>query len=337
MGPLISVIVPIYNVEPYLRACVQSILDQTWRELEIILVDDGSTDGSGALCDRFAAGDGRVRVIHQENSGTASGARNAGIEAATGQWFTFVDGDDFLDRDMIEYLYRLCESTGSQISRCGVRHVGFPVSKDIPGGDEDYAVYDGREAAEYVLLEMKDFTGSAAHTLFRADVVRQLRFREVRCREDQEYTFLAVFGCERVCCSRAPKYNYVWRSGNSASSPLLSKLSELDAVIGDMRRFAQSNAPQLLPAVDFRFADNALTFILEPAARARLTAEERTAMLALRQRVLRTRFDAGRLSRTSRLWYGALRLGMGPFTAVCRAVYACKIERTKIRERLRQK
>ena len=93
-GPLISVIVPVYNVEPYLTACVESVLRQTYSNLEVILLDDGSTDGSGRLCDGFAQKDARVRAVHQQNSGV-SAARNAGLDMAKGDYLYFLDGDDW--------------------------------------------------------------------------------------------------------------------------------------------------------------------------------------------------------------------------------------------------
>jgi len=101
--PLLSVIVPVYNVEAYVARCVESILNQTYKNLEVILVDDGATDASGAICDTFAAQDPRVRVIHKENGGLSS-ARNAGLETATGEYITFVDSDDWIEGDALEKL-----------------------------------------------------------------------------------------------------------------------------------------------------------------------------------------------------------------------------------------
>ena len=103
----ISVIVPVYNTEKYLRRCIDSILNQTYEALEVILVDDGSTDGSGAVCDEYAEKDARVRAIHQKNGGI-SAARNAGIDAASGQYIAFIDSDDYVTGDMLAELLRIC-------------------------------------------------------------------------------------------------------------------------------------------------------------------------------------------------------------------------------------
>ena len=117
MHDLISVIIPVYNVEEYLCRCVDSVLDQTYRNTEILLVDDGSPDNCPAICDEYARQDARVRVLHQENKGL-SGARNAGIDVAKGQWLAFVDSDDYLAPDFLERLLEACERTGSDLSVC---------------------------------------------------------------------------------------------------------------------------------------------------------------------------------------------------------------------------
>ena len=109
MKPLISVIVPVYNIIEYLPRCVHSITSQTYENLELLLVDDGSTDGTGELCDRLAAEDGRIRVFHKENGGSSS-ARNLGISQAKGEYLGFVDSDDYVEPDMYERLYGgICE------------------------------------------------------------------------------------------------------------------------------------------------------------------------------------------------------------------------------------
>ena len=115
--PKVSVIVPVYNAEKYFQECVDSILRQTLADLELILVDDGSTDSSPALCDRYAEQDLRVRVIHQANAGL-SAARNRGIEVATGEWIAFVDSDDFIDANMYRTMIIAAEAKGAQLAVC---------------------------------------------------------------------------------------------------------------------------------------------------------------------------------------------------------------------------
>ena len=120
--PAISVIVPIFNVENYVRKCVDSILNQTFSDIEIILVDDGSTDASGRICDEYLSKDDRIRVIHKENGGL-SDARNAGLDMCTGEYIGFVDGDDYIDGDMYELLYKNLIQYDADISMCRFRRI----------------------------------------------------------------------------------------------------------------------------------------------------------------------------------------------------------------------
>ena len=106
----VSIIVPVYNIENYIRVCVESILAQTYESFELILVDDGSKDNSGILCDEYAAIDSRVKVIHKENGGVSS-ARNTGLQQAKGKWIMYVDGDDWIEPDMIESLIETAKAT----------------------------------------------------------------------------------------------------------------------------------------------------------------------------------------------------------------------------------
>ena len=111
---MISIIVPVYNTEKYLRRCIDSVLAQTYQDFELLLIDDGSKDSSGAICDEYAAQDARVRVFHKENGGVSS-ARNVGLDNARGEWITFVDADDWIESDMLELLLRKGEETGADI------------------------------------------------------------------------------------------------------------------------------------------------------------------------------------------------------------------------------
>lgn len=135
--PLISVIVPVYNAEDYLRYCVDSILQQSYTNLEVILVDDGAKDSSPAICDEYATQDSRVTVIHQENGGIAK-AQNTGLDAAHGEYIAFSDNDDILDRRNIEYLLHALQNTGADMSKARWRQFGVSqlgeVSKEAETG-----------------------------------------------------------------------------------------------------------------------------------------------------------------------------------------------------------
>lgn len=114
---MISVIIPVYNVEPYLRKCLDSVVNQTYKELEIFIIDDGSTDGSGAICDEYVKADKRIRVFHTENRGLSC-ARNLGLDEVKGEWIGFVDSDDWIEPDMYEVLLTRAKETGADVVEC---------------------------------------------------------------------------------------------------------------------------------------------------------------------------------------------------------------------------
>ena len=140
---LISVIVPVYNVKEYLNTCVESILNQTYENLEVILVDDGSTDGSGEVCDSYAKTDARVQVLHTKNGGQAA-ARNRGIEVCNGEYLTFADSDDSMEPELIETLYFAQEKSGADLVSCRWRNVYEDGSVERSSGQTNGSVTVGR-------------------------------------------------------------------------------------------------------------------------------------------------------------------------------------------------
>ena len=150
--PLISIIVPVYNVKNYLEKCLQSICGQTYKNLEIILIDDGSSDGSGELCDLFAQRDGRIKVIHQTNAGQ-SAARNRGLAVAQGELLGFVDSDDWIEPDMYEFLYHLLKENGADISICS-HYIETAVKTRVKHSSGQFSSFS-REEAIRTLVEDK--------------------------------------------------------------------------------------------------------------------------------------------------------------------------------------
>lgn len=150
--PKVSVIIPVYNVERYFDRCVRSVLGQTLREIEVILVDDGSPDGCPAMCDAYAREDPRVRVVHKANAGLGM-ARNSGLDIATGEYVAFVDSDDFIDRRMYETLYRTAREHGLDTCYCGFNHYKNGVV--TPKREVDvFQLFKGKDAVRGFLLDM---------------------------------------------------------------------------------------------------------------------------------------------------------------------------------------
>ena len=186
MRDLISVIIPVYKVEKYLCRCVDSVLEQTYTNMEIILVDDGSPDNCPVMCDEYARQDSRVKVIHQENAGL-SGARNAGIDMAQGQWLAFVDSDDYLAAGFLERLYQACVDTGSSLSVCRWEYVR---GETIPEhGTGETRVYTGREMLANLYVPDGAYFVVAWNKLYRKELFEDIRYPLGRIHEDEATTY----------------------------------------------------------------------------------------------------------------------------------------------------
>jgi hypothetical protein len=201
--PLVSVIIPVYKVEDYLAECVDSVINQTYRNLEIILVDDGSPDGCGAMCDAYAAQDKRVRVLHKENGGLSS-ARNAGLEVMTGEWVLFVDSDDWIDLDTLETLLNRKDE------RADIIEFGYSYSF-VDREDPQLLFVDmlcsGREALS-ILVEGEKPMGLACDKLYRSSVIKNLRFIEGRYYEDTPFVIEALWQSHSFQYLPKPYYHY---------------------------------------------------------------------------------------------------------------------------------
>ncbi len=211
---LISVIVPVYNVEPYLRKCVDSILAQTWEEMEIILVDDGSPDSCGAICDNYARQDARVRVIHKENGGLSS-ARNAGTRAAAGEYLLYVDSDDYIEPDLVERAASAAERTGCDMVMFDyVREeetFSLPCYSDLP---ENTALTLDKQPQ--ILIS----TLSAWSKLYRREfyLARGHWFPEGRLYEDLGSIPKLFLDARSIVYVKGAVYHYVIRSGSIMTS-----------------------------------------------------------------------------------------------------------------------
>lgn len=221
MSDLISVIIPVYNVKDYLQACIDSVRSQTYTNLEIILVDDGSTDESGAMCDRYATEDGRVRVIHKTNGGQSS-ARNMGIDAASGKWLTFVDSDDLIAPDMVESLF-------TAIGDCDIVMCDRQKFTDVFTMEEKNG-----EAVQYSNLEFLNKIYEAPKfiaiwgKLYKCELFREFRFREGIIYEDEDALPQLIYAARRITHLQEEKYYYRVRPGSTMHSTFSKK--QLDVI-----------------------------------------------------------------------------------------------------------
>lgn len=260
--PLISVIVPVYRVEKYLERCVKSILSQTYKNLEVILVDDGSPDQCPAICDACAEKDARVKVIHQENKGL-SGARNAGIDAASGEYLAFVDSDDYVSPHFIEELYQLLQDTGCAIGQCRFSYVkGDGLVEE---GDSAFCIYRGESLMEqlYGPEEKATCFVVAWNKLYRAELFKEtgIRYPEGRIHEDEATTYRLFHEAKKLAFLDRALYGYYTENGGSITSVFSAKRLQWLTAHEERIAFLKKNGyEKLLPAAYRKLCDACITF-----------------------------------------------------------------------------
>lgn len=244
MKELISVIIPIYKVENYLDKCLKSVLCQTYKNLEIILVDDGSPDRCGIISDNYAALDDRVIVIHKENGGL-SDARNAGIEIATGEYITFIDSDDYVSRDYVETMYQNIIETQSDISIVDVNLVYeddyYNINKES-SDDERVLTYSNVDAIKKTLSV--SLRQSAWGKLYKAYLFNEIRFPKGKLYEDLAVVYQLLSISKRVVYSTKKLYQYLIRNNSIMQSDFsMKQLVEIE-IIDEVMDYVESKYPE---------------------------------------------------------------------------------------------
>ena len=211
----VSIIVPVYNVERYLPECLDSILDQSYPKFELILVDDGSTDGSALLCDEYAARDNRIVLVHQKNAGAAN-AKNAALDLASGDYIAFVDSDDWVERDWLQRMVSVLEQREADLVECSfVREFR---NRTEAGNDEAF-VNRLFSTEEYLSQYLSIWTCSLFwNKLFKRELTENIRFRkERRCIDDEFYTYKVVSEAKRIQRIHDTLYHYRQRQTSAVS------------------------------------------------------------------------------------------------------------------------
>ncbi|MGT2960654.1 glycosyltransferase family 2 protein [Streptococcus caballi] len=206
MTPLISVIIPIYNVENYLARCLDSVVNQTYANLEIILVNDGTPDGSVAIAEAYQEKDRRIKLIHQENAGLSE-ARNTGVAAATGDYIAFLDSDDWLELDAYEYLLQLLIAHDADVSIGGIRRTERVVS-ETSSGNQVEVLTQKEYAQRYFKIGSQEIHYYVWNKLYRRDVVVDVKQPKGLYAEDVPSTFMYILNTSKVVISDKVVYNY---------------------------------------------------------------------------------------------------------------------------------
>lgn len=221
---LVSVIVPVYMVEEYLQSCVDSVINQTYRNLEIILVNDGSSDNCGKICDDYALLDKRIKVIHKKNGGL-SDARNAGIKIAEGEYITCVDSDDFIAEDMVENLYKVLTSTKADIAVCGMIKTSDRFPSIQNDNVEKIEEFTPQEAIEEGLYNRK-FPLSAWAKLYRKSLFKEIEYPVGKLYEDLFTTYKLILKSTKIVFTSRVGYYYFYRTGSIVATKF--KINHLD-------------------------------------------------------------------------------------------------------------
>lgn len=249
---LVSVIIPVYNTEKYLRKCVDSVRNQTYQNLEIWLVDDGSTDSSGAICDEYAQKDSRIYVIHKENAGQGM-ARNAALDRCTGKYIAFVDSDDWIELSYVEKLVFEIERADADICICG--YYGHTGIKTVNVAHAHCVLY-----STYTIMKHKvtttDITGVPWDKLYRRHLLESIRYPAVRANEDAYLISDVLQLCKRAVIIEDCLYHQLIRPGSTEQANFSDKNYALIGASEKLMAIVKNNYPDLYAYVQFKAADD---------------------------------------------------------------------------------
>lgn len=229
MKKLVSIIVPVYNVEQYLDKCIESIVTQSYINLEIILVDDGSKDKSGEICDIWAKKDRRIKVIHKKNGGL-SDARNKGLDIVTGDIISFVDSDDYVSEYFYEKLINIMEQTNSDIVECEFKKFNENEIVDYTNKDTiEFISFNTEDAIKNLILNCRLST-TVWNKIYKTNVIKRLKFRVGKTNEDDFYTYLAFNNAKKITKVQDELYYYLQRPESIMGKVYkLNRLDEIEA------------------------------------------------------------------------------------------------------------
>ena len=253
MNTKISVIVPVYNVEKYLERCLESIIFQTYKELEIIVINDGSTDNSGKICDYYAQKDSRIKVLHQENKGAAS-AKNAGLHIATGKYLTFVDSDDYLEKDSYEFMQKHLEEKAVDVIHCAFRDVYKEHVTDrlLLAEEKKFDVIS------YLKRFATDWTCSLLwNKMYRREIFNGIFFEEGHKIDDEFFVYQGILNAEKILYIPKIIYNYRRRKSGIMMSEESKEKIILDKIdfISQRRKKIIAKYPELKETFDKQYLE----------------------------------------------------------------------------------
>lgn len=244
MDVKVSVIVPVYNTEKYLKRCIDSILCQTLVEIEIIIVDDGSTDRSASICDEYSSIDERILVIHKSNEGV-SAARNDALDVAKGEYVGFVDSDDIISPQMYEILYTNAIKYGGDISVCGMLE-RFDGNIDIEAIDGEFALFNNaKDAIANVLIPGSKLTNSCCNKIIDRNLINERHFKKCVAGEDVDFLMCCFFDCRKVIYDNHVGYWYIHHSASASIGAFDSRKMSIINVVDNVYDEVMKRYPDL--------------------------------------------------------------------------------------------
>lgn len=249
MEDLISVIVPIYNVEKYINKCIDSIINQTYTNLEIILVDDGSPDNCGKICDEYAEKDNRIKVIHKENGGL-SDARNVGIKNAKGMYVTVVDSDDYIEQKYIEILYKSIKENETDLA-IGSHKVIYENGTIIDKSTNEENVLESKNVLKRILYD-EGIDLSAWAKLYKKELFYSIQYPKDRLYEDAATTYKLIDSSNKISIISKPIYNYMIRNNSITNNDFSKKKMDLIISTEEMATYIKEKYPDLEKATKRR-------------------------------------------------------------------------------------
>lgn len=253
---LISIIIPVYKVEKYLEKCIESVLKQTYTNLQIILVDDGSPDNCGKICDEYAKKDSRIEVIHKINGGL-SDARNVGINRANGRYIGFVDSDDYIKEDMYEKLINLIKEYDADISICNLYDVidGKEYVRNKDNGIHEYSRID---ILKEILLD-KNIQSYAWNKLYKKELFDEIKYPIGKKYEDIGTTFYLFEKCNKIVVTSEPEYYYLKRADSLVNNVTESTILDYTEIIIQRYLYIKQNIKELRKYNNYYLAKTLIT------------------------------------------------------------------------------
>lgn len=251
---MISVIIPVYNVEKFLPQCLDSVLSQTYKNIEIIIIDDGTKDISGQICDEYAQKDSRIKVIHQENEGL-SNARNKGLQIAKGEWTFFIDSDDWIHTETLKQLYDFAIVNNCDLVQCNHYYVyeNYCLYRLANKKEKNNNILDCKEAMHQLIINdrIKNF---AWGKLYKTDLIRDLKFPEGKYFEDSFWQHLVFHRAPKIGIINTPLYFYRQRK-DSISGHHSSKINDLLEGYSKRLDFISSHYPEFASLMNMKYKD----------------------------------------------------------------------------------